>query len=130
MLEASKTVAEYDKQCNLLKMVEQGSKAVCYYLEPRYNYRSFGQKVTYGDVISFRNVKTDLYIHISEREIIWEGEDKTNNEKKTYLDVVSNKIDKRNPPNSYAPLYEVNCSSTKSKFTLLPYRNFETYLDR
>ena len=77
MLEASKTVAEYDKQSNLLRIVEQGTKAVCYYIEPRYNYRSFGQKVTYGDVVAFRNVKTDLYIHISDREIIWEGGNET-----------------------------------------------------
>lgn len=42
LLEASKTVAEYDKQSNLLKLVEQGSKSVCYYIEPRYKYRSVG----------------------------------------------------------------------------------------
>ena len=42
LLEASKTVAEYDKQSNLLKLVEKGSKAVSYYIEPRYKYRSLG----------------------------------------------------------------------------------------
>lgn len=73
LLESSKTVADFDKQSNLLKLVDYGSKSVCYYIEPRYKYRTLGQKVTYGDVIAFRNVKTDLYIHISEREIIWDG---------------------------------------------------------
>lgn len=42
LLEASKTVAEFDKQSNLLNLVEQGSKSVCYYIEPRYKYRSIG----------------------------------------------------------------------------------------
>ena len=53
LFEASKTVAEFDKQSNLLRLVEQGSKAVSYIIQPRYKYRSFGQKVTYGDVVVF-----------------------------------------------------------------------------
>lgn len=28
-------------------------------------------------MIAFRNVKTDLYIHISERDVIWEAEQNT-----------------------------------------------------
>lgn len=76
-------------------------------------------------MVAFRNVKTDLYIHISQREVIWDENRKTIQDGTPFLNVVSDKIDKRFPPNMYAPLYEVNCSSAKSKFTLLPFRNFE-----
>ena len=126
LFEASKIVAEFDKQSNLLRLVEQGSKSVCYYIEPRYKYRTIGQKVTYGDVIAFRNVKTDLYIHVSEREVIWDEKQKNVIDDVPFLNVVSSNIDNRCPPNNFAPSYEVNCSSAKSKFTLLPFRNFES----
>lgn len=84
-----------------------------------------GQKVTYGDVISFRNIKTDLYIHFSEREVIWEENRKTIYDDTKFKNVVPADIDFRMPPNMFSPLYEVNFSSSKSKFTLLPFRNFE-----
>ena len=126
LLEASKTVADFDKQSNLLKLVSQGSKSCCYYIEPRYKYRSLGQKVTYGDVIAFKNVKTDLYIHISEREVIWKDKQSTVYDDVPFKNVVPSNIDFRMPPHMYAPSYEVNCSSAKSKFTLMPYRNFES----
>ena len=129
MLEASKTVADFDKQSNLLKLVDQGSKSVCYYIEPRYKYRSLGQKVTYGDVVAFRNVKTDLYIHLSEREVIWDEARQTVYDGEPFKNVVPRNIDHRMPPNMFAASYEVNCSSSKSKFTLLPYRNFESECD-
>ena len=78
-------------------------------------------------MISFRNIKTDLYIHISEREVIWDEEKKTiNSEGPQFKNVVMSNIDFRQPPDLYAACYEVNCSSAKSKFTLLPYRNFES----
>lgn len=102
---------------------------MCYYIEPRYKYRSIGQKVTYGDVIAFRNVKTDLYIHISEREVIWEDDKRTIYEGQPFRNVVASNIDFRMPPNLFAPGYEINCSSAKSKFTLLPFRNFEQEYD-
>lgn len=129
MLEASKTVADYDKQSNCLKLVDKGSKSVCYIIEPRYRYRTIGQKVTYGDVVAFHNVKTDLYIHISEFEVIWDQDRKSVKDCKDFKNVVPSNIDFRMPPNMFAPLYEVNCSSAKSKFTLLPFRNFEASLD-
>ena len=49
---------------------------------------------------------------------------KTVFDEKNFKNVVPAGIDFRMPPNMYAPLYEVNCSSAKSKFTLQPYRNF------
>ena len=88
-----------------------------------------GQKVTYGDVIAFRNVKTDLFIHTSEREALWDSNRKGIRDDKSFKNVVMPNIDFRMPPNMYAACYEVNCSSTKSKFTLLPFRNFEAFLD-
>jgi hypothetical protein len=106
--------------------VEQGSKAVSYIIEPRYKYRSFGQKVTYGDVLVLRNIKTDLYIHISDRTCIWDDKPKPEYAAIDFLNVVPSGIDKRYPPDQFIPCFEVNCSSSKSKFTLHPYRNFES----
>lgn len=71
-LEASKVCADIDKSCNQLRLIGKPRefKYVSFYIEPRYKYRSEGMKVTYGDVIIFRNIKNDMYIHISDREPI------------------------------------------------------------
>lgn len=57
--------------------------------------------------------------------MIWDENKKTIQDGTPFINVVSSKIDSRDPPIKYAPSYEVNCSSAKSKFTLLPFRNFE-----
>ena len=42
LIEATKTCAEFDKSCNNVKLVDQGSKGVYFIIEPRYKYRSEG----------------------------------------------------------------------------------------
>jgi len=127
-LEGSKTCAELDKSCNLLVLKSQGSKSVCFIIEPRYKYRNEGQKVTYGDVVTFRNIKNNMYMHISDREVIGVSVptlDQILPPGCKFLNIVSRKIDKRSPPHLFAPSYEINCSQTRSKFTVRPYRWFE-----
>lgn len=58
-LEGSKNCADIDKSCNMIKLNSQGSKSVCFAIEPRYKYRNQGQGVNYGDVVVFRNIKTN-----------------------------------------------------------------------
>ena len=131
MVEASKTCAEFDKSCNRLKLQENGSKAVYFLIEPKYKYRSEGQVVTYSDVCVFKNTKTKYYIHISEHQVMMPNCDtpntaiRNNRELVTDFDgIVPKNIDARFPPNKFAPCYEVNCSSSSSKFTIRPYRSF------
>ena len=62
-LEGSKNCAEIDKSCNMVKLNAQGSKMVCFVVEPRYKYRNEGSPVNYGDVVVFRNLKSN-YIFI------------------------------------------------------------------
>ena len=125
---ASKTCADRDKSSNLVKLEMEGSKRVYFIIEPRYKYRSEGQFVTYGDVVTFKHFKTGYYLHITDREVIMPLLDAADEdeEDKGYLPVVSSKIDKRSPPSKFTPCYEVNCSSNKSKFSLRPFRNFES----
>ena len=44
--------------------------------------------------------------------------------KTDFLNIVPKNIDFRFPPNKFAPCYEANCSSSSSKFTIMPYRSF------
>jgi hypothetical protein len=41
-LEGSKNCSEIDKSCNMVKLNSQGSKMVCFVVEPRYKYRNPG----------------------------------------------------------------------------------------
>ena len=66
IIEASKTCAEIDKSCNLLRTVPSGSAWVYFIIEPKYKYRSEGQVVTYGDVCIFKNTMSKYYMHVSE----------------------------------------------------------------
>ena len=126
-MEASKTCAEFDKSSNLVRLVEQGSRGIYFVIEPRYKYRSIGQFVTYGDVVTFKHIKTGYYLHITDRTLLMpevEVDSDILDNRTGPKPVVSSKIDKRSPPNKFAPCFEVNCSSAKSKFDLRPYRNF------
>ena len=58
-LEGSKSCADIDKSCNLIKLNSQGSKSVCFVVQPRYKYRNEGSPVNYGDVVVFRNMKSN-----------------------------------------------------------------------
>ena len=42
----------------MVKLNPQGSKMVCFVVEPRYKYRNEGSPVNYGDVVVFRNLKS------------------------------------------------------------------------
>jgi hypothetical protein len=58
-LEGSKNCSEVDKSCNMVKLNPQGSKKVVFRVEPRYRYRNEGQPVNYGDVVVFKNLKSN-----------------------------------------------------------------------
>ncbi len=69
-VEGSKNCSEIDKSCNLVRLIAQGNKQVCFVVEPRYKYRNEGQPVNYGDVVVFRNLKSNQYLHISTRDTV------------------------------------------------------------
>ena len=68
--EASKTCADFDKSSNQVRLVDTGSKGVYFIIEPRYKYRSEGQFVTYGDVVTFKHIKTGYYLHITDNDVM------------------------------------------------------------
>lgn len=127
-LEGSKNCSEIDKSCNMVKLNQQGSKMVVFVVEPRYKYRNEGQSVNYGDVVVFRNMKSNQYLHISTREVVMP---KTRNkadinisEPASFKNVVYSQIDRRMLPDEFAALYEVNTASNRSNFTIRPYRSY------
>jgi hypothetical protein len=69
-LEASKNCAEVDRSCNMVKLNKNGGKMVCFIVEPRYKYRNEGQSVNYNDVVVFKNIKSNQYLHISTRHTL------------------------------------------------------------
>ena len=127
-LEGSKNCAEIDKSCNLIKLNYQGSKMVCFIVEPRYKYRNEGQPVNYGDVVVFRNMKSNQYMHISTREVVMpKGHTKSDikiTDPENFKNIVYSQIDRRMLPDEFAALYEVNTSSNRSNFTIRPYRSY------
>ena len=111
-LEGSKICADLDKSSNMLKLNAKGSKFTAFVIEPRYKYHLEGMKVTYGDVVVFRNIKTNLYIHISDREVMEPIDDvqKLHDSARKYRHrlVIPADLDKRSPPSEFAPGFEVN----------------------
>ena len=85
LMEASKTCAEFDKSSNLVKLTDKGSKGVYFIIEPRYKYRCEGQFITYGDVVTFKHIKTGYYLHISDRYVLMPKESKEAEEDKKLL---------------------------------------------
>ena len=132
-LEGSKNCSEIDKSCNLVKLNKDGSKQVCFIVEPRYKYRNEGQSVNYGDVVVFRNMKSKQSLHISTRDILMpKGRSKNDIEIKdpaTFKNVIYSNIDRRMLPDEFAALYEVNTSSNRSNFTIRPYRSYSDELE-
>lgn len=131
-LEGSKNCSEIDKSCNMVKLNSQGSKMVCFVVEPRYKYRNEGQPVNYGDVVVFRNMKSNQYLHISTRDTVMPKMRTKSNIKlrdpENFKNIVYSNIDSRKLPEEFAALYEVNTASNRSNFTIRAYRSFEDEL--
>ena len=52
----------------MIKLSALGSKMVSFVIEPRYKYINLGTPINYADVVVFRNVKSNQYLHISLRD--------------------------------------------------------------
>ena len=127
-LEASKNCAEVDRSCNMVKLNKNGGKMVCFIVEPRYKYRNEGQSVNYNDVVVFKNIKSNQYLHISTRHtLLPKGRTKDDIKKldpENFKNIVYSQIDRRMLPDEFAPLFEINTSSNRSNFTIKPYRTY------
>ena len=70
---------------------------------------------------------TNAFLHVTEKCIKVEGlEGQVPEDIKLGQSLVTpKKIDRREPPTSFAPLCEVNVSTVKSKFSIIIYRYFD-----
>ena len=53
----------------MVKLNAQGSKMVCFVVEPRYKYRNEGSPVNYGDVVVFRNLNI-IFVKLNFKKLI------------------------------------------------------------
>jgi hypothetical protein len=113
----------------MVKLNAQGSKMVCFVVEPRYKYRNEGSPVNYGDVVVFRNMKSNQYLHISTRDTVMPKKRSKANIKlrdpENFKNIVYSNIDSRKLPDEFAALYEVNTASNRSNFTIRAYRSYD-----
>jgi len=127
-LEGTKNCADIDKSCNMIKLNPQGSKFVCFIVEPRYKYRNTGMAVNYCDVVIFRSMKTGQFLHVSDREIFLptaRTKTKIMEMNPDYTSVVKQRIDRRMLSDEFAALHEVNTSTSRNKFTIRLFRGWE-----
>jgi len=127
-VEGTKVCADIDKSCNMIQLNPQGSKFVCFIVEPRYKYRTTGMAVNYCDVVIFRSMKTGQFLHVSDREICLpkpRTKDKLREMNPGYMSVVKQKLDRRMAANEFAALHEVNTSTSRNKFTVRLFRGWK-----
>jgi len=107
--------ADYDRSCNKIEITEKGSSAGYFKVLPRYKFRQEGEKVLFRDQIVLLNVKTNLYLHITEKWLEMADKIKPKFEDWRPLDA-----DRRDDPSEYVKRFEVNCSTSSSRFQPLP----------
>ena len=106
-----------------------------------FKYKQEGDKIHYNDQIILFHLKTKLYLHVTERLLkieeprIFQDQgiltnhqtsNRDNNPQDKFMEgiargiqeITPKKIDRRFPPNSYAPHFEVNISNVKTKFQI------------
>ena len=66
---ALKVVADFDRSCNRVEIADQPSSSVYFKILPRYKFRQEGEKILFRDQIVLLNMRTNLYMHITERWI-------------------------------------------------------------
>lgn len=99
----NKVCADFDRSCNKIEITEKGSSSAYFKVLPRYKYRQEGEKVLFRDQIVLLNVKTNLYLHITEKWLEIENPVKPINEDWRPLDA-----DRRDDPSEFVKRYEVN----------------------
>jgi hypothetical protein len=73
-MKVEKTCAEVDKSSNLCMLTSLGSKDCVFQIEPRYQYRIWGQRISYGDVLTFSATKAakgnKMSLHVSDNKLL------------------------------------------------------------
>ena len=110
-----KYVLTFDRSCNKIEIVNKGNSAAYFKVLPRYKFRQEGEKVLFKDQIVLLNVKTNLYLHITEKWLPMTEQIKPVLEDWRPLDA-----DRRDDPAEFVKRYEVNCSTSSSRFQPLP----------
>lgn len=95
--------ADYDKSCNKIEILETGSSAASFKVLPRYKFRQEGEKVLFRDKVVLLNVKTNLYLHITEKWL-----EKVDPVKPIKEDWRPLDADRREDPAEFVKRYEVN----------------------
>ena len=68
-ISALKVVADFDRSCNRVEIASHPSSSVYFKILPRYKFRQEVEKILYRDQITLLNMRTNLYMHITERWI-------------------------------------------------------------
>lgn len=107
--------ADIDRSCNKIEITEQGSPYAVFRVMPRYKFRQEGESVLYRDQIVLLNIKTNLYLHITENLL-----EKVKPAIPLQEDWRPLDADRRDDPAEFAKRFEVNCSTSSSRFQLIP----------
>jgi len=104
-IQGTKFCADEDNSCNKIELSGFGSKAVYFKCLGGFKYKQEGDKIHYGDQIVLENVKTKMYLHVTERLLKNESlEGPVPENLKAGFDLITPKtIDRREPPNSFVP---------------------------
>ena len=126
-IQASKQCADEDNSCNKVELAKFGTKAVHFKALGGFKYKQEGDRIHYNDQIVIQSVKTGLFLHVTEKLLKIEGMDGhvPENLREGVNLITPKKIDRRDPPTYFVPLYELNVSTIRTKFTVRIHRYFD-----
>jgi len=79
--------------------------------------------VLYADQVVLHNLKTNLFLHVTEQLLPVEAPIAiTNIPGISNSKITPKEPDRRDPPFNFVPRFEVNVSTTLSRFQVLPYQ--------
>lgn len=125
-VQATKQCADEDNSCNKIELALHGAKSVYFKALGGFKYKKEGDSIHYNDQIVLYNLKTSMFLHVTERFLKIDGlEGPLPENLMPGKELITPKvIDRREPPNQYVPYFEVNVSNIKSKFNIQIFRYF------
>ena len=126
-MQATKQCADEDNSCNKVELATHGSKSVWFKALGGFKYKQEGDRIHYNDQIVLQNIKTGLFLHVTEKLLKVEGLEGSMPEALRLGQelITPKKIDRRDPPSAYVPQCELNVSTVKAKFCIQIYRYFD-----
>ena len=119
-MQAAKQCADEDNSCNKVELATHGSKSVWFKALGGFKYKQEGDRIHYNDQIVLQNIKTGLFLHVTEKLLKVEGLEGSLPEALRLGQelITPKKIDRRDPPSAYVPQCELNVSTVKAKFQI------------